>query len=186
MKLNKSITLIPSPYTDKDDELVVPSPIVLDFLDISYYDNPNSQTITVYIKGIPYPIILLADKEYAEAGDYNKSFLEQKLLEYLGEDIQAKLQSLFPKTLEQNPNGPGSILTRMISTLGIKSSSNCSCRKHALEMNEKGPEWCEQNIDTILGWLKEESLKRGLPFIESVARLMVNAAISKSKKLLNK
>ena len=71
----------------------------------------------------------------------------------------------------------------MISALGIKSSSTCSCRRHALEMNEKGPDWCEQNMDQIVGWLKEESSKRGLPFVETVGKMMVQRAIAKSRKL---
>jgi hypothetical protein len=74
----------------------------------------------------------------------------------------------------------------MISSLGIKSTSNCSCRRHALEMNEKGPDWCDQNIPTILSWLKEESSKRNLPFIEMVAKAMVQRAINKSRRLMAK
>jgi hypothetical protein len=50
-------------------------------------------------------------------------------------------------------------------------------------MNEKGPDWCDQNMDTILSWLKEESTKRKLPFIESVARLVVQRAIKTSRRL---
>jgi hypothetical protein len=99
------------------------------------------------------------------------------------EEIQANLQANYPRTLEQDPNGPGSILTGMISALGIKSTSTCSCRRHALQMNEEGPDWCEQNIDTILNWLKDESQKRSLPYVETVARVMVNRAINKSRKL---
>ena len=74
----------------------------------------------------------------------------------------------------------------MISTMGIKSTSNCSCRRHALEMNEKGPEWCEANMDTILGWLREESAKRKLPYVDTVARMIVNRAIKTSRRLKNK
>ena len=53
-------------------------------------------------------------------------------------------------------------------------------------MNEKGPDWCEQNLDQILGWLKEESTKRGMPFIETIAKIMVMKAIKKSRRLLEK
>ena len=102
----------------------------------------------------------------------------------MGDDVAGFLRAKFPKTLEENPNGPGSILTNMIKSIGIKSSSSCSCRRHALEMNDNGPEWCEQNISTIVSWLREESKKRGLPFVDAVGKMMVNRAIAKSKKLL--
>jgi hypothetical protein len=72
----------------------------------------------------------------------------------------------------------------MISTMGIKSTPNCSCRRHAIEMNEKGNDWCEQNLPTILGWLKEESAKRSLPYIESVASMIVKRAIKTSRRLI--
>jgi hypothetical protein len=71
----------------------------------------------------------------------------------------------------------------MIKTIGIKSSSNCSCRKHAIEMNDKGPDWCEENIGTILAWIKEESTKRKLPYVEFVAKSIVQRAIYKSRKI---
>lgn len=186
MKLNSPITLVQPPYTDHNDKVVTPEPFTLEVLDVSYTDNPLAQTVTATVKGVPYPITLLRGAEYEAVGDYTQQQIEDVLRGYLGDNPQAYLQSLFPKTLEQDPNGPGSILTSMIKTLGISSSSTCSCRRHALEMNEKGPDWCEQNIDTIVSWLREESSKRGLPFVDAVGRMMVNRAISKSRKLLAK
>jgi len=53
-------------------------------------------------------------------------------------------------------------------------------------MNTNGPEWCEENMGTILNWLQEESTKRKLPFIRSVAKLMVQRAINRSRRLLAK
>jgi hypothetical protein len=184
MNLNMNITVTPPPFTDNNNKVITPNPIVLNNLDVTYSDSPTHKTVTAVIKHIPSPITLLSGTTYISAGDYTQQQIEAKLREFLGDDPQSKLQSLFPKTLEQNPNGPGSILTGMISALGIKSTSTCSCRRHALEMNEKGPDWCEQNIDTIMSWLKEESAKRGLPFVETVARMMVNRAITKSRKFI--
>lgn len=62
---------------------------------------------------------------------------------------------------------------------------NCSCKRHALEMNEKGNDWCEENIDIIVGWLKDEAKRRGLPFIDAAGKMLVNSAISQSRKLLS-
>ena len=123
---------------------------------------------------------------YILAGDYTQSSIENKLRSELGEDPAKKLRSMFPKTLEEDPDGPGTILTGMISSIGIKSTPTCSCRKHAIEMNTLGNDWCEENIGTVLGWLKEESTKRNLPFVEMVAKLMVQRAIKTSRRALKK
>ena len=53
-------------------------------------------------------------------------------------------------------------------------------------MNTEGPDWCENNMDTILAWLEEESSKRKLPFVRTVAKMMVNRSISKSRRMLAK
>jgi len=82
-----------------------------------------------------------------------------------------------------DPDGPGSILSGMIASMGIKTTPTCSCKRHAIEMNEKGSDWCEQNMPTILKWLKEESAKRNLPFVETVAKIMVSRAIKTSRRL---
>lgn len=87
-----------------------------------------------------------------------------------------------PQTLEDDPNGPGTILSKMLSKIGINSTPNCSCRRRAIEMNNKGPEWCEQNLDMIVGWLKEEATKRKLPFVDFAGKLLIQRAIKLSRK----
>jgi hypothetical protein len=184
MKFDKQISLQPSPYTDPNtNKIVTPEAIVLDELDVTYMIRPLGQTLFAQIRLIQTPILLASADSFLAIQSWDTQSLNSLLKDKLGEDPQSYLQSLFPKTLESDPNGPGSILTNMISTMGIKSTSNCSCRRHALEMNEKGPDWCEQNINTILSWLKEESTKRKLPYVEAVAKLIVNRAIKTSRRL---
>ena len=43
-------------------------------------------------------------------------------------------------------------------------------------------DWCEQNIDTIVGWLREEAEKRKLPFVAVGAKLLVKRAIAAARK----
>ena len=186
MQLDNPVTIYPPPYTDQNGTVVNPEPIVMDVLDVSYHDNEASKVVSATIRNIPGSIILAAGLDYEKLGDFSRSQLKTLLKEKLGQDVATILQSKFPRTLEQDPNGPGTILTNMISSMGIKSTANCSCRRHALEMNEKGVEWCENNMPTILGWLKEESAKRHLPYIESVASLIVKRAIKTSKRLLSR
>lgn len=89
-----------------------------------------------------------------------------------------------PQTLEDFPNGPGTILSKMLSKIGIQSTPNCSCRRRAMEMNNRGPEWCAENIDMIVGWLREESEKRKLPFVDFAGKLLIQRAIKVSRKAL--
>jgi len=181
MNLDHEIIIQPPPYTDHNNVLINPKPLTFTSLNISYIDNPSSKTVFAQIQHIPSRILLIGSDEYDSIGDYTQVQIENILRSKLGTDIGSKLRSLFPKTLEENPNGPGTILASMFSSLGIKSSPTCSCKKHALEMNDKGVDWCENNIEIILGWLSEESKKRRIPFIESLAKLVVKRAIRQAK-----
>ena len=183
IKLENKITIQPPPYTEAD-KVITPDAIIIDELDVIYHDQLSVNTIVATFANVPGEFVVLKGDEYkALNGEISHEILQYKLLMLLGEDVEKTLNNQFPKTLEQDPNGPGSILTNMIKTIGIKSSSNCSCRKHAIEMNDKGPDWCEENIGTILAWIKEESTKRKLPYVEFVAKSIVQRAIYKSRKI---
>ncbi len=184
MKLNQTITINPPPYTDHTGKITQPNQIILNDLGLIFTDNIKAKTVHVNITGIPMPLILWSANEYDSIGDWTQAQAEAKTLELLGDNPAVKLRSLFPKTLEENPNSPGTVLSKMIKSLGFTMSDSCSCKRHALEMNDKGNDWCSENIDTIIGWLREEMTRRNLPFIETIARLMVNRAIKKSRKLL--
>ena len=49
-------------------------------------------------------------------------------------------------------------------------------------MDHKGADWCRENIDTIVGWLREEAEKQSLPFSELAARMLVLYAIRRAAK----
>ncbi len=76
--------------------------------------------------------------------------------------------------------GPGTELKKLLYSVGIVAEKGCSCDGHAAEMNRQGVEWCAENIATIVGWMREEATKRGLPFIEVAARWMVRKAIRRA------
>lgn len=182
--LDSPITLTPPPYTDNNTNKVIqPDSITLTELKISYTDTPHEKTVIAKIDNTPAYLYLFTGDQYTIMGDWTQAQAEAAVRSKLGDDIQASIQAMYPRTLEQDPNGPGSILTGMIKTLGISSSSTCSCRRHALEMNDQGPDWCEQNMETILSWLRDEAKKRGLPFIDMVGKAMVQRAINRSRKL---
>lgn len=78
--------------------------------------------------------------------------------------------------------GPGTELKKLLASVGITATPNCSCNARAADMDRNGVEWCESNIDTIVGWLREEAEKRGLPFVDFAAKLLIKRAIHNARK----
>jgi len=78
--------------------------------------------------------------------------------------------------------GPGTELKKMLAKLGIAVTADCPCNERAATMDGKGWEWCEQNLETIVGWMREESARRGTLFIEVGARFLVRRAIAKARR----
>jgi predicted Fe-S protein YdhL (DUF1289 family) len=184
MQLNNTITITPPPFTNNLGQITYPDPLVFNNLDLIFTDNAKAKAVYVTVIGVPAAIPLWSESEYENIGDWTQAQAENKLMELLGNDPAAKLRSLFPKTLEETPNHPGTVLAKMIKNLGFTISDNCACKRHALEMNANGNDWCVANIDEIVNWLKEETKHRNIVFIDIVARMMVNRAIKKSRKLL--
>ena len=185
MKLAQKISVTPPPFSDNSGKVTHPAPIITDDLDVTFSIRSNNRTIVANIDKFPLPITLYGETSYDELGGFwNQGVLENRLVQILGDNPSAVLRSLFPRTMEEDPHGPGTVLSSMIKSLGIHMSDSCSCRRHALAMNEQGNDWCANNVDTIVGWLREEAKRRGLPFVDMIGKVMVNRAVKKSRKLL--
>lgn len=88
-----------------------------------------------------------------------------------------------PKTPEPPPtHGPGTELKKLLKKVGITASPNCSCNARARTMDQWGCDKCEERIDEIVGWLREEATKRRLPFVDAVGRMIVKRAIKMARK----
>lgn len=83
----------------------------------------------------------------------------------------------------QDMGGPGTELKKILGKFGIVASPKCSCTQRMKIMNDKGNEWCRENIDYIVGWLEEEAHKRKLPFMKFLGKKLVNMAIKRSEKI---
>jgi len=79
-------------------------------------------------------------------------------------------------------HGPGTELKKLLSKIGITATPTCSCNARAAEMDRQGIEWCKANVDNIVGWLREEATKRGLPFVDMAGRMLVKRAIKNARK----
>ena len=82
--------------------------------------------------------------------------------------------------------GPGTELKKLLKMIGITATPNCQCNQRAKVMDERGCDWCEENIETICEWLKEEANKRGMLFVKTAVKLLVRRAISNARAVASK
>ena len=80
------------------------------------------------------------------------------------------------------PGGPGTELKKLLRLVGITAKPNCPCNAHAVQMDIWGADECQQRLDEIVGWLREEAGRRHLPFSETIARQVVLLAIRRARK----
>jgi hypothetical protein len=110
---------------------------------------------------------------------------DDRLIEFTQEAFDALVAKYSPGTASNTtaePRGPGTELKKLLATVGITATPNCSCNARAAEMDARGCDWCEANLDTIVGWLREEATKRGLPFLDAAGRLLVRRAIRNARR----
>jgi len=91
---------------------------------------------------------------------------------------------ILTKTAAESSCKAGTALKEIIKKwLKITATATCSCNARAQTMDANGCDWCEQNIDTIVGWLREEAKKRRLPFVDIAGRVIVKKAIANARKV---
>ena len=78
--------------------------------------------------------------------------------------------------------GPGTELHALLGKFGLTASGGCKCRSRVAYMDANGCDWCEANIDEIVGWLRESAADRGLPFVDMAGRLLVRRAIANARR----
>jgi len=139
----------------------------------SELDKVSAQRPAWYVQGIYHASAKI---------DGNQIYLEEQAYS----ELVAKLKNQPPaqpppKTIPLG-HGPGTELEKLIHKFGLKAVAGCKCRAHARQMNEWGPQKCAENIDTIVGWLREEAQKAKLPFVRIVATKLVKMAIKVAER----
>jgi len=76
----------------------------------------------------------------------------------------------------------GTALKSLLASIGITATPDCPCNARAAEMDRRGCDWCEANIDTIVGWLREQAEARGRLFFDSAGRVIVRRAILNARR----
>ena len=137
-----------------------------------------------------YEVIQTFDNECGYAGDceFPTQTSDTITLPVTDEDCCTRGGGTFTpntggRTMPQTKTGPGTELAALLKTIGIDAKEKgCQCKSHAKRMDREGPQWCRDNIDTILGWLEKEAKKRKLPFIKTAAKQVVLLAIRRAEK----
>lgn len=80
--------------------------------------------------------------------------------------------------------GPGTELKKLLARVGIVSSPDCSCNIVANEMDSWGPDECEKpdRIDYIVAAMRDNAVRRGLPFLDAAGRMLVRRAIANARR----
>jgi hypothetical protein len=187
MQFNQPIIINPPPFINSVGQLITPISIALNELSLIFIENQKSKTVNIKINNMPTlePILLWSGDEYDNIGDWTQSQAEAKLMEILGDNPEVFLRSLFPKTIAETPKLPGTVLAYMVQAFGFVISDACSCKKILLEMNEKGNDWCANNIDYIISAIKIETTNRRMIIVDNSFLILVNRAIKKSRLLLS-
>ena len=83
--------------------------------------------------------------------------------------------------------GVGRILSEMLSWIAKPDDGDCYCNSRAAIMDVWGPVKCEEEMETIVGWLLEGAEKHKVDWVPkslqaSTARILTMEAIRKAKK----
>jgi hypothetical protein len=137
-------------------------------------------------KGLWWAIkAFMADNPEWFVAEHNDAQYGMTVLSRVPEDRPKDETKPWPKTdKDGNPCGCGTNLKGWLKKIGIEASPTCSCNARAKAMDLQGPQWCRDNIETILDWLNEEATKRNLGglFFRPAVKLVVQRSIAKAEK----
>lgn len=138
---------------------------------------------SVYIKAKQRPAGYVEDVLSRGTVDGDSVTLSSDAYKELAEKYRTRESQNSQKWPSYQPRaGAGTELKLLLKRIGITSAENCSCNRRAAIMDEKGIEWVEQNVPTVVGWLREEAAKRKLPFVDIAGVAIVKIAVKNAKR----
>ena len=81
--------------------------------------------------------------------------------------------------------GAGTELKAIFAFFRIHPNGGCNCEAIADEMDQRGPDWCEENMESLIDQIEAESKKRRWAkyvFSRIVARRMIRLAIKRARR----
>lgn len=81
---------------------------------------------------------------------------------------------------------PGSELKKLLAgwPFRITATEGCSCNAMASRMDSMGCDWCEsdEGMSEILAAMKDNAQKKGVPYIEAAAAMLVRRAVRNARR----
>ncbi|GIW59976.1 MAG: hypothetical protein KatS3mg087_1042 [Patescibacteria group bacterium] len=97
--------------------------------------------------------------------------------------VLSEYEAILPTfTTGRYPNGPGTILHKIFSSLGFEPKNRCSCWHHVHIMNVRGPKWCREHVDEIFNWISRNNSWAKLPLVSSAVKMLIMEAVRQSEK----
>ncbi|MFO1433547.1 MAG: TlpA disulfide reductase family protein [Candidatus Competibacteraceae bacterium] len=144
----------------------------------------DTQTVAAF-QGLGTPVAYLLDEEGRVAKPLAVGADKVPALAREAVGYSAETERAIPSAQAVPTSGPGTELKKLLARFGMQTTPDCPCNDRVILMDRNGCDWCAQNIDTIIGWLREEANRRGLVFIEPAARVLVRRAITKARHAEN-
>lgn len=110
-----------------------------------------------------------------------ESYGEAQKCARCGRTVRSKAPNLVAACKQQTDGGPGTELKHLLKRFGFATCGKCGRRSQI--MDQRGPDWCRDNIDTIVGWLREAAADRKLPFSATLAKMLIRKAINGSVRV---
>lgn len=97
--------------------------------------------------------------------------------------LRARCKGSPGKAAGPTPDGPGSELESLLSTMGYRASASCACKKLRDDMNTWGPDGCREKLGEILERLERNAKTLGTRvYNRRAARVVVKLAIYKAAR----
>lgn len=178
------------------------SPPLKDVTDEVVLNTDALWNVTVFCNGYGADFTEQCDDD-CRGVDYYPGEIPDSIPDYVGDEVpevmycpddgrilksrNAKEEKVKAKKMETRslPAGPGTELKKLLGRLGLPDRPGCKCNKRAKQMDQmenKEPGWCENHLEEIVGWLREEAVKRKLPFVDWAAKIIVKRAIRNAKR----
>lgn len=173
-----------------DDDVLLLEPIDVSRYTAHWSKPPNGQMVFVCRRGVAgveaLPQIRIRNKETlakypwaAEAAKHQSELIDGVWL-HIDRGSSGPIRTR--EELIDAMGGPGTELKTLLARIGITAKPGCACTQRAKVMNERGCDWCEQNLEKIDSWLAEEAGKRKLPYLSLAGKALIRMAIRRARK----
>ena len=121
-------------------------------------------------------------KVYSRPPEHDGDFERSQTIKWMKQGKLRLIANAGMTLFHPPPSGAGTELHKLLGRIGLKLAAGCKCSQHIRTMDAKGPQWCRDNIDTIVGWLREEAERRKLPFTAFGSKKIIQLAIRRAER----